>query len=341
MKRYIISSIFLFLSVFIIAQEAVWPVFAVEKNKEYPIEAVFEDGTTLPVNAVIKEGDDHFMDVKVIRDGEALPIKLIVSNDYYVPVKAILPDGKLVDIKANSTKFGLLDLKGVSRDGNTVVIAAITTEEDFLKVKAISPDGKSEREVRGIKFLASNEEMKIGDVKIQAHVKAIPVVDAKGIDSRWSVKAMNIDGEDMELVAVNVKGREFPVVAKMKGMTPCVLDVRATSSSLDIYVKLVKEGDRSYLIGIDDYYRKYEVKAKDKNGEYYEVIGLEKVGNLITIQAELPDGTLLPVKAVSSKDHFFDVKGIKLKEDEIEGTFYGEEDIIHYHAHVKAIVPIK
>ena len=50
-------------------------------------------------------------------------------------------------------------------------------------------------------------------------------------------------------------------------------------------------------------------------------------------------GSQFPVKAISSKGHEFDVKGIKVKEDEVEGVISGLNVWIRYYSHVKALAP--
>ena len=202
---------------------------------------------------------------------------------------------------------------------------------------AISPAGV-EREVKGVKFMGQNVEMEFGDIKVIGHVKALPTIEVGDIDRKWEINATTDSGDKMNLFAINKKGREFPVRAEMAGKYPYLMNVKA-EASIDIFVKLVKNDDGVMLTGIDEYGRLYDVKAKAANGETFTVIGGEREGNVIPILVVGADGKKLAVKATSSEGHEFDVKGIKVKDDDVEGIISGLNVWIRYYSHVKALAP--
>lgn len=338
MKRISILLSIILLPICLIAQSATWPVKAVTKGGEaIPVNVYLEDGTAIPLFAIYEAGNDHFMDVKGVHNGEEISIKLIMTNDVLIPVKGISASGDILKVKAEDLNGNTLDVKGVSRDGNTINIAAVNENGKIIPLKAISPAGV-ERDVKGVKFMRENVEMEFGDIKVLGHVKALPTIEVGDIDRKWEIKASTDKGVGLSLLAINKKGKEYPINALMAGKYPYLMNVRA-ESSVDIFIKLVKNDDGVLLSGIDEYGRLYEVRAKTINGESFKVIGGEIEGNVIPIFVLGADGKKFPVKAISSMGHEFDVKGMKVKEGEIEGIISGINIEIKYYAHVKALAP--
>lgn len=340
MKRLTIILIsIILLPIYLIAQSVTWPVNAVAKNgKAIPVNVYMDDGTTIPVFALFEEGNDHFMDVKGVHNGEEISIKLIESSDILVAVKGISASGEIFKVKALDNEGNLLDVKGVSRDGNTLNIAAIT-EGKNMPLMAISPTGVK-RQVKGVKFMGQNVEMEFGDINVIGHVKALPTIEVGDVESQWNLSAITDMNDSLGLVAISKKGKEYPIKAEMAGKYPYLMNVRA-DASIEIFVKLVKNDDGVELKGIDEYGRLYEVKAKTNDGMGYKVVGGETTGNVTPIFAISDDGNRYAVKAISSKGHEFDVKGIKVKEDAVEGIISGLNVWIRYYSHVKALAPVQ
>jgi hypothetical protein len=340
MKRINLLLILMILLPFcVLAQNPTWAVKAVAKGgEELSVNVYLEDGTPVPVFAIYEDGNDHFMDVKGVHNGKIISIKLVQTNDILIPVKGISETGDILKVKAEDSMGNILDVKGVSRDGNTINIAAVKMEGDYIPLKAISPEGV-ERNVKGVKFMRDNVEMEVGDVKILAHLKALPTIDVGDIDNKWEITASTDEGQNLSVVAINKKGKEYPVRALMPGKHPYLMNVRAQASSVDIFIKLVKNDKGVFVSGIDEFGRLYEIKAKATNGESFEVIGGEKKGNVIPIYVLGSDSKKHPVKAISSKGHEFDVKGIKVMESEIEGLIQVIDGYIEYYAHIKALAP--
>lgn len=338
MKRI---SLFVFLIMLLpfcgFGQNTTWAVKAVAKGDAYPINVYLEDGTSVPVFAIYEEGNDHFMDVKGVHNGTKISIKLVLSNDILIPVKGISENGDILKVKAEDPDGNILDVKGVSRDGNTINVAAVKGEGDYIPLKAVSPEGV-ERSIKGVKFMRENIEMELNGVKILAHLKAIPTIDVGDIDKKWEIKATTDEGQSLTVVAINQKGKEYPVSALMAGEYPYLMNVRG-EASIDIFVKFVKNDNGIEVSGIDEYGRLYDIKARASEGEFYEVIGGEKKGNVIPVYVVGADGKKYPVKAISSKGHEFDVKGMKAKTSDIEGLILGVKGDIAYYAHIKALAP--
>ncbi len=326
------------LPICLIAQSETWPVKAViKKGKAYPVNVYLENGTAIPLFAIYEAGNDHFMDVKGVHDGKNISIKLVLTNDVLIPVKGITANGDILKVKAEDPNGNIIDVKGVNRDGNTINIAAVDVGGKYIPLKAISPAGVV-RDIKGVKFMGENVEMELGGVKVLAHLKALPTIEVGDIEKKWEISASTDMGQSLSFFAVNKKGKEYSVKALMAGKYPYLMNVRA-EASVDIYIKFVKNDDGVVPTGIDEYGRMYKLIAKTTNGESFAVIGGEKKGNVIPIFVLGSDGKKFPAKAISSKGHEFDVKGIKVLKSDVEGFIVGIDGDVNYYAHIKALAP--
>lgn len=154
--------------------EIFWHVKAFKPNAELlRIKAIDKKGKMHDVKAIQYSEDTSVLDVKALIEGRRVAIKLLVkSGDRYYPLKGIMADGTIVDIKAITNDGEILPVKGVSKSGNVVHIRAITEFEQFYNVIAVSPDGKM-NDVKGIKMTQEEVETTINGVPIFAHVKSL------------------------------------------------------------------------------------------------------------------------------------------------------------------------
>jgi len=137
------------------------------------VKGVDKDGNLYDVKAIQSSDDTSVLDVKVLINGEKLPLKLIVKgDDVYYPLKGIYGDGTLLDIKAINDDGEIIDVKGVAKSGNIVHIRAIGENAEFYNIIAISSEGKVNT-VKGIKMTDSEVETIVNGVEIHAHVKSL------------------------------------------------------------------------------------------------------------------------------------------------------------------------
>ena len=137
------------------------------------VKAIDKRGRQYDVKAIQYSDDTSVLDVKILMNGERIPVKLLVkSGDEYYPLKGITPDGTIIDIKALSERGEILPVKGVSKSGNVIHIRAISGGTIFYNIVAISPEGKF-NDVKGIKMLSTETEANIYGVPIFSHVKAL------------------------------------------------------------------------------------------------------------------------------------------------------------------------
>ncbi len=210
------------------------------KDIIWNVKAIHPDGTSLDIKAMDKEGNsynikaiqnsdqDSFLDIKAFVGEKVLPVKMLVTNDQFNPIKAIDRGGITYDIKAVNAEGEKLDVKGVARFGNIVIMKAINKKGEFYGVKAISPTGQ-QNDVKGIKINIKDKEMSLNGFSVHAHVKAmhpsaneddfkIPPkakkkkkkkANAKPDFKRiiWNIKAVTAEGKNLDVKAIDPEGK--------------------------------------------------------------------------------------------------------------------------------------
>ena len=76
------------------ADDGIWHIKAVHPEGWFlDVKALDKEGKIHSVKAIETSGNLHVMDVKAMVGGGKLPVKILVSDDKFAPVKAIGPDG--------------------------------------------------------------------------------------------------------------------------------------------------------------------------------------------------------------------------------------------------------
>ena len=323
------------------AQDEGWPIRGIDNNGDFlDIKAFTESGETMNIIAIRADEGDHFFDVKAINNGDPIAVKMIISNEFYVPIKAIDASGTMFDVFAVRENGDKLEVKGVARSGSTIKVAVVDENEDFLSVKAVSTEGNT-RDVYGVKFKDDNMEMEIGTAKILAHIKALPLPTVDTDQPVWNVLAINESGNNLELVGVDKRGNEHEVKAIVSGGNYYVINVKGVVFKYEQPIKLYKEDGKIFLSTVNDAGELIPIKAKTDAGEYLEVLATSNKGRIFDIFAASPDGGKLAIRAISEAGDIYDVKGIKAINDEVEGEITGFVHKTFFHAHVKALPQVQ
>jgi hypothetical protein len=309
------------------------------KNETHILKAQTKSGDLLNVVAMTDEGDDCFMDIRAVENGQYYSVKLIATDSMQIPVMAIKPNGTTLRIVAVSSSGEVYQVKGVSRFGNTIKLAAVSQSGSFKDIVAKSTDGKT-KSIAGIKFEEENVEIEIGSTKIVAHVKAVPDNLAISDETVWDVKAVGNDGSHLDLVAIG-KNKEYPIKAMSAGGSFTILNVKALAPRDNMAVKLTKTQEGIFLNAIDEFGRIYPVKIKMPNGKFVQVQGGDNCGKTIDIQAFDENGIHYLIHAISPQGDTYDIKGIKVKDEDTEGFIQGLKGLTLYYAHVKALPPVQ
>ena len=167
-----------------------------------------------------------------------------------------------------------------------------------MAILAISPTGIA-RDVAGVKFQDEDVEMEIGAIDIIAHVKAMPTIKVHTEEPIWNIRAIGSDGTNLELCALDKNGKENEIKALSLGGSFYMLNVKALIGKEKVNVKLVNEEKGKLLMAIDYSGNKYPVKAKAKDGTYFDIIGGDYIGNTIDIKAIGKEGKEYKIKAIS------------------------------------------
>ena len=329
-----------------------WNVKAITPDgKSLDIKAFDDAGKSFDIKAIQNSDQTNFLDVKVIIDGERLPVKMLESNNQFVPVAAINNQGNKYLIKAITAEGEKLDVKGVARFGNIVLMKAITKKGNFYGVKAISPTGQL-NDIKGIKINRKEREMSLKGVGIHAHVKAMhpaaneddfklstkkkKKVEYKSDFERiiWNIKAVTADGKNLDVKAIDAEGNKFDVKATQDSEQHSFMNIKAFVEGAELPVKIMQSSDEYKpinAIGIDGTI--YEIKAITEDNVTLDVKGISRSGNIIHVKAINENGEFLGVKAFAPDGKLNQVKGIKIFEREIELRVQGNP----VYAHLKAI----
>lgn len=155
-------------------EEIIWHVKAFRPQFKFlKIKAIDKNGTVYDIKAIQNSEQTSLLDVKAFVKGKRLPVKMLVGEGKYYPVKAIDESGDILDIKAITEEGQFLPVKGVSQSGNIVHIRAIYNNMIFYNVVAISPSGKTNA-VKGIKMSSDKVETTVNGTEVFAHIKSIP-----------------------------------------------------------------------------------------------------------------------------------------------------------------------
>lgn len=157
-----------------IIEDVIWHVKAYRPDAMLlRVKAIDKEGNIYDIKAIQDSDDTSVLNVKAIVNGERLPVKLLTKTDEpYYPVKAIAPDGTILDVKAFNEDGSILDVKGVSRSGNVIHIRAIAKDKTRYNVIAVSPFGVV-NSVKGVKMLDQDVETVINGITVFAHIKAM------------------------------------------------------------------------------------------------------------------------------------------------------------------------
>ena len=317
-----------------VAKDIIWHIKAIHpEGQTIDVKALDADGNIYDVKAIQDADQRQLMDIKALVDGKKMPVKILVGDDDYAPVKAITEGGTIYDIKALTGDGRKLDVKGVKRSGNIIDIKAINEAGEFYGVKAISPDGLL-NDVKGVKTVEDQLETTINGVEVYAHVKALPqmgIVTGSGI---WHIKAIHPEGWTLDVKALDANGNIFDVKAIQDADQRQLMDIKALDGDKKIPVKiLVSDDSYAPVKAITEGGIIYNIKALTPDGKQLDVKGVKRAGNIIDIKAINEAGEFYGVKAISQEGELNDVKGVKMVEERLETTVNGVE----VHAHVKAL----
>ena len=157
--------------------EAMWDVKAVHGDRLLPIKAIAGTGRLYDIKAIRTSGGVAIMDVLAIGDVERWPIRLLDRGKPGFSVKAIRPDGTLMDVKAIGANGARLSVVGAGQVGHIVHIKVVTSAapSTYAGVKAFGPHGNTYA-IKGLRFSGEAREGKVSGIPHAGYVKAVPFV---------------------------------------------------------------------------------------------------------------------------------------------------------------------
>ncbi|EAR01389.1 hypothetical protein [Maribacter sp. HTCC2170] len=329
-----------------------WNVKAIHPDgKSLAIKAFDNEGKSFDIKAIQNSDQDSFLDVKAIVDGKQLPVKMLESENQFVPVAAINNEGTKYYVKAITAEGEKLDVKGVARFGNIVIVKAITKKGDSYGVKAVSPTGQL-NDIKGIKIARGEREMVLKGIGIHAHVKAmhpaaneddfrISTKKKKKTEYKsdferiiWNIKAVTADGQNLDVKAFDAEGNTFDVKATQDSKQHSFMNIKAIVEGAELPVKIMESSDEYApvnAIGRNGVI--YEIKAITNDDVKLDVKGISRSGNIINVKAINVHGEFYGVKAFAPDGKLNQVKGIKIFDRKVEMNVQGHP----VYAHLKAI----
>lgn len=336
------------------ADDIIWNIKAIHPDgTSLDIKAFDKDGKSFDIKAVQNSDQDSFLDVKAFVDGKKIPVKMLVTNDKFNPVKAIAKGGITYDIKALNAAGEKLDVKGIARFGNIVIMKAINKKGEFYGVKAISPTGQL-NDVKGIKINIKDTEMSMSGFRVHAHVKAmhpaanedefkVPLKPKKKTKKKskndfkriiWNIKAVTAEGKNLDIKAFDEEGNVFDVKATQDSKQHSFMNIKAFVNGHELPVKILDSEDKYAPVkAIARDGKIYDIKAITEGDVKLDVKGISRSGNIIHVKAINESGEFYGVKAFAPDGKLNDVKGIKIFERKTELKIQGNP----VYAHLKAI----
>ncbi|MBC8755012.1 hypothetical protein H2O64_10040 [Kordia sp. YSTF-M3] len=336
------------------ANDIYWNVKAIHPDgQSLDVKAFDEEGKSFDIKAIQNSDQDSFLDIKAIVDGEQLPVKILESNTKFAPIAAINNEGTKYYIKAITAEGEKLDVKGVARFENIVIMKAITKNGDFYGVKAISPDGKL-NDIKGIKINKNEREMYLKGVGVHAHVVAmhavaneddfkIPVKKKTKTKKKkkrdfkriiWNIKAVTLDGKNLDVKAFDAEGNIFDVKATQDSKQHSFMNIKAFVGKYELPVKIMESTDKyAPISAIGKNGTIYEIKALTEDNVKLDIKGISRSGNIIHVKAINENGEFYAVKAFAPDGKLNQVKGIKIFDRKVEMKVQGHP----IYAHLKAV----
>jgi len=329
-----------------------WNVKAIHPDgKSLDVKAFDKEGKSFDIKAIQNSDQDSFLDVKAIVNGEKLPLKMLESENQFVPVAVINNEGIKYYIKAITAEGEKLDVKGVARFGNIVIMKAITKKGDFYGVKAISPAGQL-NDIKGIKIARGAREMSLKGIGIHAHVKAmhpaaneddfkIPKKTKKKKEYKtdferiiWNIKAVTPDGKNLDVKAFDAEGNTFDVKGTQDSKQHSFMNIKTFVDGVELPVKIMQSPDEYAPINaIGRNGGIYEIKAITDDNVKLDIKGISRSGNIIHVKAINENGEFYGVKAFAPDGKLNQVKGIKIFNRKVEMKVQGHP----VYSHLKAI----
>jgi hypothetical protein len=285
-----------------------------------------------------------------INKDEANLAKVIIWH-----IKAIHPEGRIIDVKAFDKDGNIYDVKGV-KDSNQrqfidikafvgeekLPIKILVSDDKYSPVKAIGKDGT----LYDIKALTpEGDKLDVKGVSRAGNIINIKAIDKEG--AFYGIKAISPEGQlndvkgvkmSKENLELMVNGVEVYAHIKALPQTGCVsdnsiwhikvfhsegriIDVKAFDKDGKIYdVKAIQDSNQQQLIDIKALVgeEKIPIKILVSNDKYFPVKAIGKDGTVYDIKALTPEGDKLDVKGVGRAGNIINIKAI-----DKNGAFYG------------------
>ena len=226
-------------------------------------------------------------------------------------IKAIHPDGRLIDIKAIDKDGGIYDVKAIQN----------TVQRSFIDIKALVGDKEFPVKVlvSGDKYTRVKALADDGSVyDIKALTPEGDTLDVKGVSRTKNIihiKAINKAGEFYGVKAISPEGKLNDV--KGVKMTDEQTEVLINGHAVYAHIKglpqagVASNNEQWHIKAFHPQGRILDVKAFDPDGKKYDVKAIQDSYQRSLMDIKAIDGNnLLPIKMIVSNDQYTPIKAI-------------------------------
>jgi len=226
-------------------------------------------------------------------------------------IKAIHPDGRLIDIKAIDKDGDIHDVKAVQN----------TAQRSFMDIKALVGDSELPVKVlvSGDKYTRVKALADDGSVyDIKALTPEGDTLDVKGVSRTKNIihiKAINKAGEFYGVKAISPEGKLNDV--KGVKMTDEQTEMLINGHAVYAHIKALPQAGAAsnngqwHIKAFHPQGRTLDIKAFDPDGKKYDVKAIQDSYQRTLLDIKAIDGNnLLPIKMIVSKDKYTPIKAI-------------------------------
>ena len=249
------------------------------------------------------------------KTGKTETEEIVKVDDIYWNVKAILPDGKSLDVKAFDEDGNFLDVKA-NVDGEKLPVKMLENTNQYVHVAAINNEG-SRFLIKAI--TAEGEKLDVIGVARFGNIVIMKAITKEG--DFYGVKAISPAGKLNDIKGIKIARGDREMSLKGIGIHAHVKAMHPTANEDDF--KMPTKNKKRIEYKTDFKRILWNIKAVTPDGKNLDVKAFDAEGNTFDVKATqdskqhsfmnikaFVDGAELPVKIMESTDEYAPVSAI-------------------------------
>lgn len=257
--------------------------------------------------------------------------EIVKVNYIYWNVKAILPDGKNLDVKAfdsegksfdimavqDSDQDIFLDVKAIVGD-EKLPVKMLVSDEQFAPVAVVTNNGNT-YDLKAI--TAEGEKLDIKGIRRYGNIVIMKAMTKKG--KYFEVKAISPDGQQNDVKGIKINRAEREMTLKGVSVHAHVKAMHPAANEKDFKMFKKSKTNKKRIDNTDFKRIVWNVKAITADGKNMDVKAIDPEGNMFDVIATqdseqhsflniktFVEGYELPVKIMQSEDQYAPVSAI-------------------------------